>query len=219
MRNGLRRQRANDLSRVPIRLKPNAGADSKRPGKAERGAQHRSCAPRNVPGVRAQPRGVGPESIRVEETRPAHLERRSPLGKIPPTRHGCIFKRRPVTAAGKVKRKVRLGLRTGSVLSVNMHSEHIEAHAQHAREICLEILIVIDADAVEKVGPGQKSADGKARRGRPRLALLRQTQLSSTIDRRRRAVDAEDHALPLQKVEYRVKQGLFAGSMESGALT
>src|SRR5208283_4770094 len=102
MRKRLRRQRANDLGWILIRLKTNPSANSKFARELESGPHHRGCAGCDIPRIGSQTRSVGPKRFRIEELRRANFERGGALRQISPARHGCVFERRAVTAPGKI---------------------------------------------------------------------------------------------------------------------
>ena len=59
-----------------------------------------------------------------------------------------------MTGSGEVEGQK--GFRERRILGVDMHAEHVEAHPQHVREIGKVVFFVVDADAIQKIGPRQQ---------------------------------------------------------------
>jgi len=167
---------------------------------------------RQYPSCRLPAGRIGSKGFAIKELRGAHFKSRCTLGKIAPTGHGGVFKCGAMAGAGEIEGKVRFRQRV--VLRVRVHAEHVEPHAEHVREVSLEVFVVIDADAVQEIRPRQQAANGKVRGYSPRLLRRWQSESGERIERLGVAVDTEDDALMLEEVEDGIEKCLIAGCSE-----
>ena len=208
-------QGAEDLVGDLIRLEADAGADAQARGVSIGVAEQLAGAFGGFPGITGKTRGVAAEDLGVVKIGAAHAEAGGALGQVSPAVGGGGVQECEMSNAAELEGEVGFG--PLFLARVDVHAEGVEAHAQHGFEVGAEILLVIDGDAVEEVRPGEQAADGEAGGGGPGAVLGREEEGGGDVDGVSVAIDSEDCALPLEKIEDGVEQGLLASGGECHA--